>query len=210
MGSEMCIRDSMKRSVVCLLILCLCLGIVTTTGCGGCRSDEDIAAEKKREDKEKKKEEPKPNYESPGTAILPGNFPELEMLTLEELKEMTREERAQIEARSFLRRNRTKVGHWVATSTPVRANHFNVQGRLDVANVLGGKPVEIPDTKFTFATARPFALTKGQWKYLQSSAWLAPRVDAVLTNVQFDLLPVAGGTPTVSYTHLTLPTICSV
>ena len=186
----------MKRSVVCLLILCLCLGIVTTTGCGGCRSDEDIAAEKKEKEKDKeKKKEPKPNYESPGTAILPGNFPDLETLTLEQLQEMTQEERALLEARSFLRRNRTKEGHWVATSTPVKANHFNVQGRLDVANVHSGKPVEVPGTKFTFATARPFALTKGQWKYLQSSAWLAPRVDSVLTNVQFDLLPAAGGTP---------------
>ena len=186
----------MKRSVVCLLILCLCLGIVTTTGCGGCRSDEDIAAEKKEKEKDKeKKKEPEPNYESPGTAILPGNFPDLETLTLEQLQEMTQEERAQLEARSFLRRNRTKEGHWVATSTPVKANHFNVQGRLDVANMYSGKPVEVPGTKFTFATARPFALTKGQWKYLQSSAWLAPRVDSVLTNVQFDLLPAAGGTP---------------
>ena len=157
----------MKRSVVCLLILCLCLGIVTTTGCGGCRSDEDIAAEKKEKEKDKeKKKEPEPNYESPGTAILPGNFPDLETLTLEQLQEMTQEERAQLEARSFLRRNRTKEGHWVATSTPVKANHFNVQGRLDVANVHSGKPVEVPGTKFTFATARPFALTKGQWKYL--------------------------------------------
>ena len=186
----------MKRSVVCLLILCLCLGIVTTTGCGGCRSDEDIAAEKKEKEKDKeKKKEPEPNYESPGTAILPGNFPDLETPTLEQLQEMTQEERAQLEARSFLRRNRTKEGHWVATSTPVKANHFNVQGRLDVANVHSGKPVEVPGTKFTFATARPFALTKGQWKYLQSSAWLAPRVDSVLTNVQFDLLPAAGGAP---------------
>ena len=185
----------MKRSVVCLIILCLCLGIVTTTGCGGCRSDEDIAAEKKKKDEKKKKEKPKPNYESPGTAILPGNFPDLETLTLEQLQEMTKEERASIEARSFLRRNRTKVGHWVATSTPVRANHFNVQGRLDVANVTSGKPAEIPGTKFTFATARPFALTKGQWKYLQSSAWLAPNANASLTNVQLDLLPAGGGTP---------------
>lgn len=185
----------MKRSVVCLLILCLCLGIVTTTGCGGCRSDEDGVAEKKKKDKEKKKEKPRPDYESPGTAILPGNFPDLETPTIEEFQEMTNEERAQLEARNFLRRNRTKVGHWVATSTPVRANHFNVQGRLDVANVISARPAEIPGTRFTFATARPFALTKGQWKYLQSSAWLVPRSKASQASVQLDLLPAAGGAP---------------
>ena len=184
----------MKRSVVFLLILCLCVSIVTTTGCSGCRSDENISAEKKKNDKKKKKE-PKPNYESPGTAILPGNFPELETLTIQQLQEMSKEELAQLEARSFLRRNRTKLGHWVATSTPVRANHFNVQGRLDVSNVISGKPAEIPGTKFTFATARPFALTKGQWKYLQSSAWLPPNANGSFANVQFDLLPTGGGAP---------------
>ena len=181
----------MKRSVVCLLILFLCVGIVTTAGCGGCRSDKDIAAEKEK----KKKEKPKPNFESPGTAILPGIFPDLETMTLEQLKEMTPEERVAYEARNYLRRNRTKIGHWVATSTPVRANHFNVQGRLDVANVNSGTPVEVPGTDFSFATARPFALTKGQWKYLQSSAWLAPKINAKMANVQPDLLPAAGGFP---------------
>ena len=188
----------MKRSVVCLLIMCLCLGMVTTTGCGGCRSDEDIAAEKKKEaleKKKKKKEKPKPNFESPGTAILPGNFPDLEPQTLEQLQEMTKEERQRFDARSYLRRNRTKLGHWVATSTPVRANHFNVQGRVDVANVRLGKRIEVPGTDFTFATARPFALSKGEWKYLQSSAWLAPKSKGSQANVQLDLVPSGGGSP---------------
>ena len=178
----------MKRSVVCLLILCLCLGVVTTAGCGGCRSEDDDTGKKKKVEK-------KPDFQSPGTAILPGSFPDLETPSLEQLQEMSKEERVQLEARSFLRRNRTKVGHWVATSTPVRANHFNVQGRLDAANVISGKPAEIPGTRFTFATARPFALTKGEWKYLQSSAWLAPRADAGQASVQLDLLPAAGGPP---------------
>ncbi len=108
---------------------------------------------------------------------------------------MTPEERRRMEERSFLRRNRTKLGHWVATSTPVRANQFDSRGRMDAANVRSGKPMRVPNTDFTFATSRPFALTKGQWKYLQSSTWLAPRADAKLTNVQLDLLPASGGFP---------------
>ena len=192
----------MKRSVVCLILVCMVLGLVTTAGCGGCRSAEEIAEEQKKKLTEQKKK-PKPNFESPGTSILPGYFPDLETKSTEELKEMTAFERAKYNSRNFLIRNRSKAGHWVATSTPVRANQFNVQGQFDASMLESNNPNQNDNTEFRLSTARPFALTKGEWKYLQSSTYLERRAQAKNANVQHNLLPSLDANP------LFTPPLCS-
>ena len=190
----------MQRALLFFLLLTFSFCIVTTTGCGGCRSEEDVTAERKRlKLEEKKKKKPKPNFQSPGTAIMPGLFPEREQKTVEELAELTPLERKQYRSRSFLQRNLTKMGHWATTATPVIGNNFDVQGRVDLKNVsLGirqGDSQRIPGTDFSIITSRPFTLSKGQWKTLQSSAFLVPRNGASSVNLQLDFLPASGGMP---------------
>ena len=190
----------MQRAILFFLLLTFSFCIVTTTGCGGCRSEEDLTAERKRLQLEKKKKKkPKPNFQSPGTAIMPGLFPEREQKTTEELAELTPLERKQYQARSFLQRNQTKMGHWVTTATPVIGNNFDVQGRVDLKNVSvtgqQGNSQRIPGTDFSIVTSRPFALSKGQWKTLQSSAFLVPRNQATTVSLQLEFLPASGGMP---------------
>ena len=103
---------------------------------------------------------------------MPGRFPELERKTPEEVKEMTPEERVIYFRNQFDRINRTKLGHWLETSTPTIANNFNQEGQINSIPLNAASPATIPGTSFEFATARSFSLVQGQWKYLPSTIYL--------------------------------------
>ena len=156
----------------------LAVGIVSMSGCSGCNqdSDERLADKIKKEKERQKKKKPKPNFVSPGTAILPGKYPDLKSKTQEELKELTPLERAAHFRSRFNRINRTKVGHWVETSTPAIAHNFNQEGQINSVPMRGSVADKVPGTDFEIATARSFSLVKGQWKYLPSTVYL-PRRD---------------------------------
>ena len=162
------------------MLLVLAVGVVSMTGCLGCNqdSDERLADKIKREQERQKKKKPKPNFVSPGTAILPGKYPDLDSKTPEELNELTPEERTAYSRSRFNRLNRTKVGHWLETSTPAIAHNFDQKGQINSLPMRGAVPDRVPGTDFEIATARSFSLVKGQWKYLPSTVYLPRRAQA--------------------------------
>lgn len=180
-------------------LLMLTLGIVSMPGCSGCRTDSDerLADKIKRENERLKEKKPKPNFRSPGTMILPGKYPELDVKTAAELKEMTDEERAVRLRNQFTRVNRTKIGHWLETATPTIANNFNQEGQIRSFSLQGSRPAVIPGTAYEFATARSFSLVKGQWKYLRSTVY-APASNSgnsLSVNLNVDFITDRGGLP---------------
>lgn len=159
------------------MLLVLAVGIVSMSGCSGCNQDPDerLADKIKREKDRQKKKKPKPNFVSPGTAILPGKYPDLDGKTPEELKELTPGEKAAYFRGQFNRVNRTKLGHWLETSTPTIAHNFNQEGQINSVPMLAAAAVKVPGTDFEIGTARSFSLVKGQWKYLPSTIYLPQR-----------------------------------
>ncbi len=171
------------------MLLVLAVGVVSMPGCSGCSqdSDERLADKIKREKERQKKKKPKPNFVSPGTAILPGKYPDLETKTQEELKELSPEQRAVYFRSRFNRLNRTKVGHWVETSTPAIAHNFDQKGQINSVPMRGTVADKVPGTDFEIATTRSFSLVKGQWKYLPSTIYLPRRVEAQNANMNVTL-----------------------
>ena len=172
-----------------MMLLIMAFTAVSMPGCSGCRQDPDqrLADKIKEAEKKRKKKKPKPNFRSPGTAIMPGKFPELERKTPEEVKEMTPEERLIYFRNQFDRVNRTKLGHWLETSTPTIANNFNQEGQINSIPLNSASPAKIPGTAFEFATARSFSLVKEQWKYLPSTIYLPPNNQALSVNMNVGL-----------------------
>lgn len=180
-----------------MMLIVVIVGAASLPGCSGCRpNSEDRLADKIKKEKERqKKKKPKPNFRSPGTAILPGKFPDLDSKTTEELKEMTELERAVYARNRFNRINRTKLGHWLETSTPTIANNFNQEGQINALSMQGSAPAKIPGTHFELATARSFSLVKGQWKYLPSTIYLPPNRQSMAARMNVDLSTGNDATP---------------
>ena len=180
-----------------MMLLIMAVIMVSMPGCSGCRKDPDqrLADKIKQEKEKQKKKKPKPNFRSPGTAIMPGRFPELQRKTPEEVKEMTPEERLVYFRNQFDRVNRTKLGHWLETSTPAIANNFNQEGQINSIPLNSAKPAKIPGTAFEFATARSFSLVKGQWKYLPSTIYLPPNEKSLAANMNVGLATSNGSLP---------------
>ena len=172
-----------------MMLLIMAVVAVSMPGCSGCRQDPDQQlADKIKQEKDKQKEKkPKPNFRSPGTAIMPGRFPELQSKTPEEIKEMSPEERVVYFRNQFDRVNRTKLGHWLETSTPTIANNFNQEGQINSTPLTAASPTKIPGTAFEFTTARSFSLVKGQWKYLPSTIYLPPNDQSRSANMNVGL-----------------------
>ena len=176
----------------------MALCALSMPGCSGCNqdSDERLADKVKRERERQEKKKPKPNFVSPGTAILPGKFPDLDAKTPEELNELSPEEREAYLRGQFNLVNRTKLGHWLETSTPAIANNFNQEGKINSVPMRGAATDKIPGTDFEIATARSFSLVKGQWKYLPSTIFLPQGLDnlGAIMNVELstgkDSLPL--------------------
>ena len=171
------------------MLLVLAVGIISMPGCSGCNQDPDerLADKIKKEKERQKKKKPKPNFVSPGTAILPGKYPDLDSKTPEDLKELTPEERAAYFRSRFNRVNRTKRGHWLETSTPMIAHNFNQEGQINSVPMLGTGADKVPGTDFEIATTRSFSLVKGQWKYLPSTIFLPQRSQAISANMNVTL-----------------------
>ncbi len=171
------------------MLLVLAVGVVSMPGCSGCNQDPDerLADKIKREEERQKKKKPKPNFVSPGTAILPGKYPDLDSKTPEDLKELTPEERALYSRSRFNRLNRTKLGHWLETSTPAIANNFDQKGQINSVPMRGTVADKVPGTNFEIATERSFSLVKGQWKYLPSTIYLPKRSNAQSANMNVTL-----------------------
>lgn len=180
------------------MLLVLSVGIVSMSGCSGCNRDSDESlAEKLKKEKEQKKKR-KPNFFSPGTAILPGKFPDLESKTQEEIQAMEPAQRVAYDRNRFTRVNRTKVGHWLETSTPTIANNFNQKGQINSVPMRNGRTDTVPGTDFEIATKRSFALVKGQWKYLPSTIYLPRRTEA--TSATMDVVLSTGNDALPLYT----------
>ena len=179
------------------MLLVLAVGVVAMPGCSGCRQDPDerLADKIKREKQRQKKKKPKPNFVSPGTAILPGVFPDIDGKTPEELKELSPEERLAYFRGQFNRVNRTKLGHWLETSTPAIANNFNQEGQINSVPMIGAAASRVPGTDFEFATARSFSLVKGQWKYLPSTIYLPHQSQTGGVSMNVDLSTGNDGLP---------------
>jgi len=172
-----------------MMFLIMAIGAASMPGCSGCRPDPDERLKDKieKEKERQKKKKPKPNFRSPGTAILPGKYPDLEGKTPDELKEMTEQERAIYFRNQFSRVNRTKLGHWLETSTPTIANNFNQEGQINSLPMSSVGPAKVTGTNFEIATARSFSLVKGQWKYLPSTVYLPMNERARGANMRVDL-----------------------
>ncbi len=179
------------------MLVVLAVGVVSMSGCSGCNQDPDerLADKIKKENERQKKKQPKPNFVSPGTAILPGKYPDLDSKTPEELKELSPAQRAAYFRGQFNRVNRTKLGHWLETSTPTIAHNFNQEGQINSVPMLGAAADKIPGTDFEFATARSFSLVKGQWKYLPSTIYLPQRPQSLSTNMDVALCTSNDGLP---------------
>ena len=179
------------------MMLVIAVSALALPGCSGCRQDPDerLAEKIKREKERQKKKKPKPNFRSPGTAILPGKFPDLKSLTTAELKEMKEIERRAYLRNQFTRLNRTKLGHWVETSTPTIANNFDQKGQINSLLYQGSAPALVPGTEFEFGTTRSFSLVRGRWKYLPSTAYLPANGNSVSANLNVGLSTSNDGLP---------------
>lgn len=160
--------------VVCkrLLVACLAISFLMTAGCGGCfRSAE-------KDDKAKNKK-PKDNFEAQTPVILPGYYP----MDPEEREKLEKEAKEDEQKRKQLnnmdpafRNNRIKRGHWASVDFLAIANNFDADGSFETFAFRASKPQLVEGADYFVATKRPFTLTKGEWKKLETSVFV-PRAE---------------------------------
>ena len=179
-----------------LLALALMTSFLMITGCKGCSDD---SAKKKPEEKKAKE-----NFENLTPVTLPGYFP-LDAEEKEKLEEEAKGDDEKLrELRSSLdpafRYNKTKLGHWVSIDFIAIANNFNAEGYLKTGSSRVNRPVLINGTNYFVETVRPFTLTKGEWKKLETSVYLPRKDKASRTNTISYELDTGGSIPALAPT----------
>ena len=175
-----------------VLISFLAFAMLLVSGCGGCQDTSTKSAKKKK--KAEKKKVRKPDYERLDAVVIPGVFSRPS--DPNEFPNETPEEKSRRETTERMRRtarNKAKLGHWLSTSFPVIANHFNSEGTLSGTSVdTLSKSLPIPDTDYFVSTTRPASLPKKEWKYLESSIYL-PRRESRVSNANVIFQLISGG-----------------
>jgi hypothetical protein len=136
-------------------------------GCGGCRTSvsqpqtpEEL--EKQLEErKEKLKEKKKPDFEPPDAILVAQPY----------------ETSAEQPHQPLQRSNapcRCKPGHWTAVGLPLKANHFDFLGDLELAAASDtrGSASPLSAMAYWLDVTRPVALAKGQWRAPESLVFL--------------------------------------
>jgi hypothetical protein len=160
------------------LLLAACL---LFPGCGGCRFSSSNTAS---DDGNVKTEgdSPKADFDVKPAVIYPGVF------------------------KDESKNNRTKPGHWTMGSYRVKANNYDLNGRMTAAGMRGGSEEQpIFGTSFYSESVRPFSLSKGQEKNLELVIFI-PHSPQVTPNsrIKFSLtgstgLEVVGGIENTIY-----------
>lgn len=184
------VKAVMKR----LLIFAMLVSCLLTTGCKGCFDD---SAKKKKPEEEKAKE----NFENLTPVTLPGFYPpdpkEKEKLEKEAKDDETKRELLNRMDPAF-RFNKTKLGHWVSIDFIAIANNFNAEGYLETGSSRVNRPNLIEGTDYFVETVRPFTLTKGEWKKLETSVFLPRKAQPSKTNSISYVLNNGGSIPALN------------
>ena len=185
---------SVKAASKRLLIFVMMASFLLTTGCKGCFDD---SAKKKKPEEEKAKE----NFENLTPVTLPGYYP-LDPKEKEKLEKESKDEETKRELMTRMdpafRFNKTKLGHWVSIDFIAIANNFNAEGYLETGSSLVNRPNLIEGTDYYVETVRPFTLTKGEWKKLETSVFLPRKAKPSKTNSISYVLNNGGSLPALS------------
>ncbi len=149
-------------AVVLAMLLC-------APGCGGCRTSvsqpqtpEELEKQLEAR-KEKLQEKKKPDFEPPDAMLVAQPY-----------------ETAPEQPHQPLQRTnapcRCKPGHWTAVGLPLKANHFDFLGDLEVAAASDTRGTASPlgAMAYWLGVTRPVALAKGQWRTPESLVFLPP------------------------------------
>ena len=146
------------KSLRCSALLVLCLSLLTTAGCRGCRLAPSAEGEGQKSEEELKKlaEEKKKKDDLEIGPLLP--------LYGQQLLEDDDNAKPMILA---------KPGHWTPTVQKMQANYDDFVGRASTTIVDTDKrPLALAHTSFTYESTRPVVLAKGREKLVESQLFL--------------------------------------
>ena len=172
-----------------LVVVSLMAVLLLSSGCGGCNSKP--VTKKNAAAKKKKKKKPKPNFQTQTPVVLPGYYPmdPAEREKLEEEAKKDEKKRQELNRMDpAFRNNRVKRGHWTSVDFLTIANNFDTEGSFESYPTSSTSPKLLEGSDYFISTQRPFALTKGDWKKLETSVYI-PRAtrDSLTTGVRYRL-----------------------
>lgn len=172
-----------------LVVVSLMAVLLLSSGCGGCNSKP--VTKKNAAAKKKKKKKPKPNFQTQTPVVLPGYYPmdPAEREKLEEEAKKDEKKRQELNRMDpAFRNNRVKRGHWTSVDFLTIANNFDTEGSFESYPTSSTSPRLLEGSDYFISTQRPFALTKGDWKKLETSVFI-PRAtrDSLTTGVRYRL-----------------------
>jgi len=153
-------RLSLRLGFVSSLTLLLAMGLICTTGCGGCTGTQTA-----QQDEAKKKKEREEKKKKPPVEIGP---------LLPILSEDVGDE--QTDGPLHL----VKPGHWASTVQEMKANYEDFVGSSSTQLIgSNGQPVPLLHTPFAIESTRPVALPKGRLKRVEGLLFVPEQTTSI-------------------------------